>query len=226
MIKRSTIIQYIPGQLIGNCVFIEEAGLRKDPKSERNRRLGKFKCRCGNEFITSISNVKRGNTTSCGCYNRRKAKEANTKHGLSTHPLYGQWQNIKNRCYNKNTLGYESYGAKGIEVCEEWKNDFMPFYNWAQDNQWELGLQVDRVDGTGNYEPINCRIANCAQQARNRKTNITVSLDNQSMCLKDYCAKLNVDYPMVRHRFKDLNWSLEKSVSTKRRTDIINELNG
>ena len=224
--NRYTVIKYNKEDHIGNCTFLEEAGYKIDSNSNKKRRIAKFRCMCGNEFIASISNVKRGNTTSCGCYNNRKAKETNTKHGLSTHPLYGQWQNIKNRCYNKNILEYKSYGAKGIKVCEEWKNNFMPFYNWAQDNHWELGLQVDRIDGTGNYEPNNCRITTCLQQSRNRKNNINIFLNGKSMCLKDYCAELNVNYNMVRYRFKDLNWSLEKSISTKRRSDIIKKLNG
>jgi len=226
MIKRSTIIQYIPGQIIGSCIFIEEAGLKKDLNSKRNRRLGKFKCSCGNEFITSISNVKRGNTKSCGCYNKQRVKEANTIHGLALHPLYGIWQDMKNRCYNKNVKSYNSYGNKGIIVCNTWKNSFISFYTWAIKNNWKLGLQIDRINGKGNYEPNNCRVATYAQQSRNRKNNIIVSLNGISMCLKDYCEKLNINYYMVRHRLIDLKWSLEIASNTKRRTDLINELNG
>jgi len=217
---------YITGHMFGNIEYLEEAGYRTDPKYGKKRREAIFKCYCGKKFKSSISVIKRGITKSCGCYNKQRIQETNIIHGLNKHPLYGQWQNMKNRCYCKNNIGYNFYGEKGIIVCEEWRTEFISFYNWAQCNNWKLGLQIDRIDNDGNYEPKNCRIANYAQQARNRKTNIIVSLDDQSMCLKDYCAKLNVDYPMVRHRFKDLNWSLEKSISTKRRTDIINELNG
>src|SRR6478736_4844763 len=108
--------EFIKGQQIGSCEFIQDADYIKDPKSGKLRRKAKFKCICGNEFITFINNVKRGNTTSCGCYNKKRVKEISTRHGLAKHPLYGQWQNIKNRCNNPNVTGYEYYGGKGIKV--------------------------------------------------------------------------------------------------------------
>jgi len=85
-------------------------------------------------------------------------------------PLYKVWSGIKSRCYNHNAANYKYYGAKGIIMCEEWKSNFIAFYNWCINNGWQLKLTVDRYpDDTGNYEPCNCRIATMQQQADNRK---------------------------------------------------------
>lgn len=63
--------------------------------SKYKKRYGMYKCYCGNEFKTSIQSVKNGNTTSCGCYNKQKAKELNHTHGLRQHRLYRIFQDMK-----------------------------------------------------------------------------------------------------------------------------------
>lgn len=221
-----TVIHYTKGDIIGTCIYLEEAGMRRDPKTGKYRRLAKFKCQCGNEFITTVSNVKRGNTKSCGCYNKKRVLERNTKHGLCKHPLYRQWQNLRNRCYNKNIEGYKDYGAKGIKVCEEWRNEFLPFYKWAAELNWRPGLSIDRINSNGNYEPTNCRLATDKQQARNRRTNIIVEYEGEKMCMTELCERLGLNYSAFRTRVIKRGWSLERAISTERRCEKNDRLNG
>lgn len=79
-------------------------------------------------------------------------------HGLknSNPRLYRIWQNMLNRCRNKNVEKYRSYGARGICVCDEWK-EFPAFYEWAVANGYSDDLTIDRIDVDGNYEPGNCQ---------------------------------------------------------------------
>lgn len=63
------------------------------------------------------------------------------------------------RCYNEKNVAYNSYGGKGIKVCEEW-HDREVFRKWCECNGWEKGLRLNRIDGNGDYCPQNCVFGN------------------------------------------------------------------
>ena len=47
---------------------------------------------------------------------------------------------------------------------------------WALDNGYKDNLQIDRIDGDGNYEPVNCRFVTQKENSRNRKGCIKMSM--------------------------------------------------
>lgn len=81
--------------------------------------------------------------------------------------LFTKHHSMMMRCYNKTNSNYKYYGGKGIEICEEWK-DLDGFYEWAMKNGFKEGLQIDRIDASGNYEPSNCRFVTQTQNKRRR----------------------------------------------------------
>lgn len=89
-------------------------------------------------------------------------------HGYSNHPLYRVWQDMKERCYNKNDTSYENYGERNITICNEWKNGFKAFIEWALP-LWKKGLLIDRINNNGNYKPSNCRFVTCKESNFNKK---------------------------------------------------------
>lgn len=91
------------------------------------------------------------------------------KHGMGETKIYRVWSSMKTRCYNKNTHYYHQYGARGIVVCNEWKKDFLEFFNWAVKNGYEEGLQIDRVDNDKDYMPNNCRFVTCQINSQNTR---------------------------------------------------------
>lgn len=102
-------------------------------------------CECGviNEYY--FSNVKRGVTKSCGCLRRELDKTINRKkHGLLNHLLHSVWSGMKQRCYNSNCEHYDLYGGDGVTVCAEWKDSFQCFYDWAIENGYKKGLELDK----------------------------------------------------------------------------------
>lgn len=83
--------------------------------------------------------------------------------------LRGVWQGLKQRCNNPKCHAYKYYGARGIKVCEEWTNAFEAFRDWAIAHGYYSGLEIDRIDNDGNYEPSNCRWTTHKENMQNRR---------------------------------------------------------
>ena len=93
--------------------------------------------------------------------------------------LYNIWCLMKGRCYNMNHHRYGRYGARGIEVCDEWKNDFKSFEKWAMANGYRDDLTIDRIDNDGPYSPNNCRWATRKEQSNNSSNNHLISVNGE-----------------------------------------------
>ena len=133
-------------------------------------------CDCGRKSIVLTANLKRGNTTSCGCVKRIKSSKRATTHGLSKTLAYKSWTSMVARCHRPSGRAYAQYGAKGIKVCDEWRRDPAAFIaHVGQPPTPEHTL--DRIDNSKGYEPGNVRWATAIEQARNKTNNVSVEFD-------------------------------------------------
>ena len=106
---------------------------------------------------------------SCGCMKSEWSKHSNFKHGDYKHPLYKIWGHMKDRCYVVKCQRYNSYGGRGIRICDEWKEDYFIFKKWALENGFKEGLTIDRIDVNGNYEPTNCQFLTYKENSRYKR---------------------------------------------------------
>lgn len=95
------------------------------------------------------------------------------KHGDSYTRLYKTWADMKTRCYTESCRSYERYGGRGITVCDEWRNSYIAFRDWALSNGYNDNLTIERVNVNGNYEPSNCKFITWEEQYDNRRSNKT-----------------------------------------------------
>ena len=128
-------------------------------------------------------------------------------HGMSKgscdhHPLYDVWSSMIQRCHNPNNNGYSFYGKRGITVCHDWKTSFEAFYTWSLENDYQKGLQIDRIDVNKGYSPFNCRFVSTHVQARNRRSNTTVEHSGKTLCLQDISNQTNISRSTLLYRHK------------------------
>ncbi len=156
----------LTGQKFGRLLVIE----RSATNSKQNKPRWICKCDCGNEAEVNASDLKTGNTKSCGCFDVESVKARFTTHGQRKTKLYFIWCNMKDRCQREKNKRYADWGGRGIKVCPEWQN-YEAFHEWAIQNGYEEGLSIDRINNDGNYQPSNCRwITRSEQNANKRKT--------------------------------------------------------
>lgn len=116
-------------------------------------------------------------------------------------PEYFIWKGMIDRCNNINNTSYKYYGKRGINVCSAWLTSFEKFY-MDMGNCPSNKHSIERIDNTKNYYKNNCKWATSKEQARNKRTTITVVYEGISKPLATWCEELNLDYSRTLKRIK------------------------
>lgn len=155
-------------------------------------------CSCGQRFVRRASHIKNGGENqSCGCKVADISRKQMTKHGLSRTREYQAWRNAKNRCYRASDVRFYCYGAKGIGMCEQWRESFEVFF--ADMGTCPDGLTLERLDRTKDYTPENCVWADQRAQQNNRSTNVTYNFMGAKMTLAQIAEHCGVKYKSLHH---------------------------
>ena len=131
-----------------------------------------YQCDCGQLHIARSNTVAHQakkfaadpQLPSCGCVELARKTRHGYRKAKDTHPAYRAYRGMMSRCYDPNTSSYQWYGAKGVTVCDEWKDNPKAFVDWAIANGWQPGLHIDKdllCDAQGIhphiYSPKTCQ---------------------------------------------------------------------
>jgi hypothetical protein len=137
------------------------------------------------------------------------SRHGQAKDGAVT-PEYKSWQSMRLRCKSESSSNYESYGGRGIRICERWLESFENFYE-DMGPRPSIAHSLDRIDVNGDYTPENCRWATRTEQNRNTRANVLVEYMGRSMCIAELANATGVPYNTMYSRIKN-GWSVERAV--------------
>lgn len=136
-----------------------------------------LRCDCGKvvELTCHGMEIRQGAISDCISvqFPLFKCRTGFLTHGDSGTKLYRRWVNMIRRCDNPRVRAYHRYGGRGIRVCEEWRNDYHAFKVWSVQHGFRDGLEIDRINNDGNYEPSNCRYVTKQENLKNRNLHNT-----------------------------------------------------
>ena len=128
------------------------------------------------------------------------------KHGMSKTRQYAIWVGMKNRCRYPR----KNYSDKGIKVCDKWQT-FEGFWGDMEEG-YSDELQIDRIDGNGNYEKSNCRWVTPLEQSRNRDIVNLITYKGKTQSSFDWDEEKGLPRGTVRARIKYYGWSVEDAI--------------
>ena len=206
--RRHPSFKDLTGKRFGKWMVIAEATNHPSAKPY-------WLCRCTCGIERPIRGSRLTGNSSYGCNPCR--------HGMLNTPEYSSWKGMKQRCHNPNSPDFPDYGQDGKVVCERWKS----FENFYADMgpKPSASHSVDRIDGSKGYScghceecvangwTANCKWATKGEQARNTRSNRFITFNGETLCLKDWAAKVGIDSNCLRYRLSK-GWSIEKALTT------------
>lgn len=160
----STKNDIFSGNVFGKWIVIGKA------QSKHNKARWLCKCECGAKKEVYASYLRKGSSTSCGCFRKEQVKIAKTLHGHAKknerNKTYRSWESMLRRVTSNKYKGYLHYGGRGISVDPRW----LSYENFLIDmgNRPE-NTTLDRINVDKDYGPQNCRWADTITQRHNRR---------------------------------------------------------
>lgn len=178
------------GRLVAMCL---------SERDSHGVRLWTWRCDCGRQLDRVASPIRSGRVVSCGCHKDEQSR-LRAKHGMWNTRTYRAWIEMRARVRGKDRTSIECYRDRGINVDARWNDSFEAFL--ADMGECPGGMTLGRINNDGGYVRGNCRWETQAQQCRNTRRTVRVTVSGTEMCLKDACAELAVNYDRVRSRIR------------------------
>ena len=218
--------KYFQGEKFGRLTLVRIA-----TESTNKYKTWECLCDCGKTTFVHQDNLKSGQVKSCGCL-RHEILVKRNQHGkwngetlVNKHcNIYKIWGSMISRCYKPSCGDYKRYGARGITVCDEWKDNFLVFLDWALINGWQLGLTIDRIDNNQGYTSQNCRWTDRKTQNNNRRSNRFINIDGETHTLAQWSEISGIQSETIAKRI-NARWDISRwfIIPTKKNNEITCE---
>lgn len=164
-------------------------------------------CACGSGIKrVRMDSLKAGVIVSCGCVHR----ELHTSHGQRKSPHYNRWRHMMDRCYNPECEAYPNYGGRGIVVCEAWHS--IEAFIAGLPAGYQEGLEIDRRDNDGNYEPGNVRWATRSENTDNRRTGASLEWRGRTQSVDRWAKETGINRATIDTRLQ-AGWPIDQVLS-------------
>ena len=205
---------------LGKNNFIDLSGRRygrllviaQSEKTHYGNYMWLCKCDCGNEKVVAGNSLCSGNTKSCGCLRKENTTQMKTSHNLSKTRIYSIWGKMVRRCTNAKDRNYLNYGGRGISICDDWRFNFVSFYDWSMNNGYRDDLSIDRINNDGNYEPDNCRWTTMLVQENNRRSNHYITHNGETHTVTEWDRLIGDGTGFIKRRLYK-GWSIEEAAT-------------
>lgn len=176
-------------------------------------------CDCGKTKSVDKINLLSGKTLSCGCLQKERTSKASKKHGDTDSRLYNVWCAMKRRCYNKSVPEYVNYGARGVTMCDEWRDDYTAFMQWAISNGYQGDAKrgvctIDRIDNNKGYFPDNCRWVTMREQCNNERRNHLFEYHGETRTVSEWAELFHLSYEKLYQRLVRYHWDIQRALTT------------
>ena len=202
----------LTGQKFGRLTVIGKGDYYFSPKGRKVKRW-RCECECGKMTQASTTQLSKGHCKSCGCFMKDKAARLHTTHGMFGKRIYHIYSGMTQRCENRSSDDYHNYGGRGITVCDEWKNSFESFCDWAMANGYAENLTIDRINVNGNYEPSNCRWVTSKKQNNNRRNNRLLTYNGETHTMAEWADITGIKYSVLACRILNHKWTAERALT-------------
>jgi len=116
---------------------------------------------------------------------------------------------MRQRCNNPNCEAFPDYGGRGIKVCPRWDS----FEAFLKDvGEIPKGMEIDRINNDGNYEPGNVRIVKRKVNINNTSRNRYLEIDGQTKTLAEWCEQFGIKYMIAFDRLAS-GWDAKKALT-------------
>ena len=149
---------------------------------------------CGRIVEKRLIDFKRCNTNCC---------HNNRSYSIKNNRIKSIYQGIISRCYNKNNKDYRFYGGKGIGVYNIWMDSPEKFEKWAIKHGYEETLTIDRIDGSKNYCPKNCRWITNSENSRDKISTRYIDVNGNHLSGRQWADKINVSTNFINKYFRN-----------------------